>query len=70
MTWADAEVEAPGDPRAWQGWHYDWDATAPGEYVISSRATDAEGQTQPDEPDWNLKGYVNNAVERVPVTVR
>jgi hypothetical protein len=37
--------------------------------VISSRATDAAGNTQPLEPPWNLKGYANNAVERVPVLV-
>ena len=57
------------DARAWQGWTYAWDAT-PGSYVVASRATDAAGQTQPDEPPWNLKGYANNAVERIPVTVR
>jgi sulfane dehydrogenase subunit SoxC len=38
--------------------------------VICSRATDAAGNTQPLAPPWNLKGYANNAVERVPVTVR
>ncbi len=32
--------------------------------------TDAAGPTQPAEPEWNLKGYANNAVERIPVTVR
>jgi DMSO/TMAO reductase YedYZ molybdopterin-dependent catalytic subunit len=69
LTWADAEVEAPVDTRAWQGWTHAWDAV-PGSYVVASRATDAAGQTQPDEPPWNLKGYANNAVERIPVTVR
>jgi DMSO/TMAO reductase YedYZ molybdopterin-dependent catalytic subunit len=69
-TWEDARVEDPVDPRAWQGWSYDWDASTPGAYVIASRATDAAGNTQPAEPPWNLKGYANNAVERVPVTVR
>jgi sulfane dehydrogenase subunit SoxC len=35
--------------------------------VISSRATDGAGNTQPLEPPWNLKGYANNAVERIQV---
>ena len=67
-TWADAQVE-PGPSRwAWSGWRFDWDA-APGEYELCSRATDAAGDTQPLEPEWNLGGYANNAVQRVPVTV-
>jgi hypothetical protein len=37
--------------------------------VLCSRATDAAGNSQPLEPAWNLKGYANNAVERIPVTV-
>jgi hypothetical protein len=37
--------------------------------VLSSRATDAAGNTQPLDPPWNLKGYANNAVERVRVIV-
>lgn len=68
-TWEDAEVEPPADTRAWQGWSYAWEP-APGAYVIASRATDAAGNAQPDEPPWNLKGYANNAIERIPVTVR
>jgi sulfane dehydrogenase subunit SoxC len=68
-TWDDAELEDPVGERAWRGWSYAWEAT-PGEYVISSRATDGAGHTQPLEAPWNLKGYANNAIERVPVTVR
>jgi DMSO/TMAO reductase YedYZ molybdopterin-dependent catalytic subunit len=69
-TWEDAKLDEPGDERAWRGWTYTWDATSPGAYVLSSRATDAAGHSQPLEPPWNLKGYANNAVERVPVVVR
>ena len=68
-TWADAELEQPLGERAWRGWSFAWDAT-PGEHVICSRATDAAGNAQPVEPAWNLKGYANNGVERIPVTVR
>ena len=66
-------VRARGPGRAarraaWRGWRFAWDAP-PGEHVISSRATDSAGNTQPIDPHWNLKGYANNAVERVPVLV-
>jgi hypothetical protein len=37
--------------------------------VLCSRATDAAGNTQPLEAPWNLKGYANNAVERIAVVV-
>ena len=67
-TWAEAELAVELAPHAWRGWTHEWDAPA-GEHVISSRATDADGNTQPLEPPWNLKGYANNAVEQIPVTV-
>jgi sulfane dehydrogenase subunit SoxC len=69
-TWADAQLGEPVGERAWRGWSHAWDASVPGSYVISSRATDAAGNTQPVASPWNLKGYANNEIERVPVTVR
>ncbi len=68
-TWADARLEEPVGDRAWRGWSHVWDA-APGAHVVCSRATDGTGDRQPIEAPWNLKGYVNNAVERLAVTVR
>ncbi len=67
-TFNAAVLGPPLARNAWRGWTFDWDAT-PGEHVISSRATDSAGNTQPLEPPWNLKGYANNAVERIPVVV-
>jgi sulfane dehydrogenase subunit SoxC len=67
-SFADAELEPPMGEAAWRGWSFLWDAP-PGEHVICSRAGDAAGNTQPLEPPWNLKGYANNAVERLPVLV-
>jgi DMSO/TMAO reductase YedYZ molybdopterin-dependent catalytic subunit len=67
-TWTDADVEEPESPFAWQGWSFPWDAT-PGRYVLCCRATDAAGRIQPLEPEWNVGGYANNAVQRVEVTV-
>jgi sulfane dehydrogenase subunit SoxC len=68
-SWHDARLAEPLGARAWRGWSYEWDAS-PGRCVISSRATDAAGNSQPDEQPWNLKGYANNEIERVLVTVR
>jgi DMSO/TMAO reductase YedYZ molybdopterin-dependent catalytic subunit len=69
-TWWDAELDPPPDDAfAWRGWSFPWHAS-PGERVLVCRATDATGETQTLEPAWNVGGYANNAVQRVPVTVR
>lgn len=67
-TWRDARLDEQPDRYGWVGWTADWDAT-PGEHVLACRATDADGNTQPVEGEWNLGGYACNSVHRVPVTV-
>jgi sulfane dehydrogenase subunit SoxC len=67
-TWADAELDADAPAFAWRGWRFLWDAQ-PGEHVLMCRATDAAGNVQPLEAEWNLEGYCNNGVQRVSVTV-
>jgi DMSO/TMAO reductase YedYZ molybdopterin-dependent catalytic subunit len=68
-NWTEADLdEAPMSRWAWRGWRYAWDAT-PGEHVLCCRARDEAGNEQPAEAAWNVGGYVNNAVQRVPVAV-
>jgi DMSO/TMAO reductase YedYZ molybdopterin-dependent catalytic subunit len=68
-TWAEAELAGATLGRwAWRGWSFHWDAP-PGEHVLCCRARDASGAVQPLAPAWNVGGYANNAVQRVPVTV-
>jgi sulfane dehydrogenase subunit SoxC len=68
-TWAEAELDKPpASPWAWRGWRHLWQA-APGEHVLCCRARDEAGNVQPSEADWNIGGYANNAVQRVPITV-
>jgi DMSO/TMAO reductase YedYZ molybdopterin-dependent catalytic subunit len=67
-SFAAAVLDPPLGPHAWRGWSFDWDAP-PGDHVLSSRATDSAGNAQPLEPPWNLKGYANNALERIQVVV-
>jgi hypothetical protein len=70
QSWAHASLDEPTGEFGWRRWTYDWDAVEPGDYELCSRATDAAGNTQPTEATWNFGGYVNNAVQRVLVTVR
>lgn len=68
-AWAEAELGEPVGAHAWRPWRHSWVAT-PGAHVLSCRATDASGATQPIDPPWNVHGLSNNAVQQVPVTVR
>ena len=68
-TWAEAELGDDSLGRwAWRAWTFIWDA-APGEHELCCRARDGAGNVQPLEVPWNLGGYANNAVQRIPVTV-
>jgi DMSO/TMAO reductase YedYZ molybdopterin-dependent catalytic subunit len=66
--WQPAELEPPVSPWAWRGFSFVWDAES-GEHELRPRATDSAGNVQPDEPQWNLGGFCNNAPQRVHVTV-
>jgi sulfane dehydrogenase subunit SoxC len=68
LTWEDAELTPAAGAFAWCGWTFTWEAE-PGEYVLCSRATDETGAAQPLDHAWNVGGYSNNAVQRVPVVV-
>ncbi|MFE6177222.1 sulfite oxidase [Streptomyces sp. NPDC056464] len=66
-TWEDAEPTPDDGQRwAWRRWRHRWTAT-PGEHVLSARATDAGGHSQPLDQPWNRGGFANNLVQRVPV---
>jgi sulfane dehydrogenase subunit SoxC len=69
-SWTDAEVVAQSTPWSWAAWSLLWEPSSPGRYELACRASDAEGNGQPDEARWNVGGYANNAVQRVEITVR
>ncbi|ODT16626.1 MAG: sulfite oxidase [Kaistia sp. SCN 65-12] len=68
-AWAEARLDPPQGRYAWRRWSCDWEAE-PGEHLLSCRATDASGQSQPLEQNWNWIGVGNNMVQVVPVSVR
>jgi DMSO/TMAO reductase YedYZ molybdopterin-dependent catalytic subunit len=67
-SWAPADLARPASRWAWARWTYDWDAP-PGRQELCCRARDEAGNEQPLRPAWNVGGYANNAVQRVPVVV-
>jgi DMSO/TMAO reductase YedYZ molybdopterin-dependent catalytic subunit len=68
-TWSNAELGESASPYAWSSWTFVWNAT-PGEYTLYVRASDAKGNVQPVDQQWNFGGYGNNGVQRVNVVVR
>ena len=68
-SWTGAQLGDPVSAFAWRPWTYEWDATRPGDYELSVRATDGAGNVQPTEQNWSREGVQNNSVQRVRVVV-
>ena len=68
-TWSGTTLDTPVNPGAWQNWNAAIEFPGPGYYEIWARATDSSGVSQPLAVAWNPKGYLNNAMHRVAVTV-
>ena len=67
-TWSNATMTAPQIQYSWARFGFTWDAQ-PGEYTMMTRATDAAGNTQPDEIPFNEKGYLFNQTVPHPIRV-
>ena len=69
-TWKPCNLEQPANRLAWQ--HFNAEVSFPekGYYEVWARATDSSGSAQPMVlPNWNPKGYLNNACHRIAVKV-
>jgi sulfite oxidase len=60
--------EKAAKPFTWQLWSADVELPA-GKHELVVRATDSCGHRQPETAEWNLKGYMFNAWQRVQVEV-
>lgn len=69
QTWQKAELDKPVNPFAWQNWRTKVTLPQAGYYEIWARATNSKGVSQPHSIVWNPKGYLNNSMHRVAVTV-
>jgi sulfite dehydrogenase (cytochrome) subunit A len=67
-SWNDARLDAVIDRYSWRRWKMLWKPTQPGSYKLQCRATNNEGQTQPDH-EWNHGGYARCVVETLEVEV-
>ncbi len=67
-TWEFADVDPRLDSYGWARWSWTWKAE-PGSYLLSARAMDASGRTQPLGQRWSRGGFANNTIQKVPVAV-
>ena len=67
-AWNEATLLAPQTQYSWAMFEFRWDAQA-GEHTIMTRATDAAGNTQPDDIPFNEKGYLFNQPLPHPIRV-
>lgn len=68
--WQPAELKPPVNRLAWQRWQATLEFPQEGYYEIWVRAVDTQGNSQPMlVPNWNPKGYFNNATHRIAVQV-
>ena len=64
--WYPATLEPAKGKYAWCKWTANWQPDV-GKYILSCRATDADGNVQPLTPPRDIRGFGNNAVHRVEV---
>ncbi|MEX3007319.1 sulfite oxidase [Hoeflea sp. TYP-13] len=69
VTWQEAELDNPVNDGAWQNWRAKVAFPQAGYYEVWARATDDAGEQQPFAIAWNPKGYLNNTMHRVALTV-
>ena len=67
--WRAAALLGERHRHSWQGWELITRLERPGPVVVSARATDMAGRTQPPQAEWNRLGYGNNTIHRVPIRV-
>jgi DMSO/TMAO reductase YedYZ molybdopterin-dependent catalytic subunit len=69
-TWHDASLSKPANRLAWQHWDAEVRFEGAGYHEIWARAVDDNGVSQPVVlPNWNPRGYLNNACHRIAVLV-
>ena len=68
--WQKARLIGTPAAHGWQQWEFLANGLRPGEVRIRARASDLAGRSQPDQPEWNRRGYAANFIHEVGVRLR
>jgi DMSO/TMAO reductase YedYZ molybdopterin-dependent catalytic subunit len=70
-TWQSVNFIDEAQPFVWRRWEFDWKVpTEKGTYILKSRATDAQGNAQPDHHDKRFGPYVIHHTFGIEVVLR
>jgi DMSO/TMAO reductase YedYZ molybdopterin-dependent catalytic subunit len=69
QTWKPAELGKDLGRYAFRGFTFQTGKLGPGNYVVSSRATNNAGETQVEKLKFNPAGYHNNVPQQITVSV-
>ncbi len=66
--WHESQLVGPQARLGWARFEFTWEASS-GRHTVMTRATDAAGNTQPDQVPFNRKGYLFNQPVPHPINV-
>ena len=68
--WQKARLVGTPAAHGWQQWEFLACGLRPGQARIRARASDLAGRSQPEQPEWNRRGYAANFIHEVEVLLR
>ncbi|MGB6536174.1 MAG: molybdopterin-dependent oxidoreductase [Xanthobacteraceae bacterium] len=67
-AWEVAQLGRDEGKYSFRQWHAQFTPETKGDYTLTVRCTNAAGEVQPNEPNWNPAGFMRNVIESTPVT--
>jgi DMSO/TMAO reductase YedYZ molybdopterin-dependent catalytic subunit len=67
--WIEAPLGVDAGDYSFRTWSLDWAPKTAGRYQVAVRATDENGNIQPDDGVWNPGGYLWNKIERQEIVI-
>jgi DMSO/TMAO reductase YedYZ molybdopterin-dependent catalytic subunit len=68
-AWIPAQLGKDEGKYSFRQWQTNFTPAAKGELTLMVRCTNANGEAQPGEPNWNPAGFMRNVIESTAVTV-
>ncbi|MDR3635264.1 MAG: sulfite oxidase [Isosphaeraceae bacterium] len=64
-AWKPAQFLDEARPGSWRRWRATWSAADRAPHTLRVRATDSNGESQPETTPWNRSGYLWNGIDAV-----